>query len=79
MQEELKDVAQVWVTVTEAAQATGYNRQYITRLAQRISYQMEDQREIKIKRYSSGYHIWLPDLIAYMSRTRHGPHPKKTS
>lgn len=68
---------EAWVTTQEAAHITGYNRQYIIRLAQKMSQQPEEERKIKIQR-RNGYELWLPDLIDYLEHFGHGPHTKPT-
>ena len=70
-------VEEIWVNTAEAAEITGYNRQYVMKLAQKFSQQPEEEREVKIQR-RYGYELWLPDLIAYIEATRHGPQPKRT-
>jgi hypothetical protein len=71
---------EAWVTTTEAAQLTSYNRNYLIRLSQKISRQPEAERQIKIRR-RNGYELWLPDLVAYIEHFGHGPHakPQKSS
>jgi len=70
-------VEEIWVNTTEGAEITGYNQQYLMRLAQKVSQQPEEEREIKIRR-RRGYELWLPDLVAYIERAR-GPYTKRGS
>jgi hypothetical protein len=71
-------IEETWVNTSEAAEITGYNRQYLMKLAQKMSQQSEEERQIKIRRRYL-YEFWLPDLIAYIKINRHGPQPKRTS
>jgi hypothetical protein len=68
---------ETWVNTEEAAQITGYNRQYLMKLAQKFSQQPEEERQIKIRRRYV-YEFWLPDLMTYIEAARHGPQPKRT-
>jgi len=72
-------VEEIWVNVTEGAQITGYNREYVMKLAQRVWKTPEDERPIQIRRRTSGYELWLPDLIYYMNHTGHGPYGQRKS
>lgn len=68
---------EIWVNVTEGAEITGYNRDHVQKLARDNWNKPEDERLIKVKRRSSGYDIWLPDLIRYIEEHGHGPHKKR--
>jgi hypothetical protein len=74
---DLSSIEQTWVNTTEAAEATGYNRDYLSTLALRMFQKPEDEREIKTKKRANGYEMWLPDLIAYTHRVKHGPQGKR--
>jgi hypothetical protein len=68
-----------WVTVTEAAEKTGYHRDYVLKLARDNWALSEDERAIRLRRHSYGYMLWLPDLIAYFDKnpgTGRGPRPR---
>jgi hypothetical protein len=73
-----EDVQEIWVSTTEAAEITGYNADYVQRLAREAWHQAEDKRLIKVRNRSRRYEIWLPDLIVYINANRHGPQPKRT-
>ena len=82
MSDQENIVEQIWVNTAEAAEITGYNRQYVMKLAQKIFRQPEAEREVKIQRRPGyGYEFWLPDLIFYVEHLGHGPHarPSKKS
>lgn len=70
-------VQEIWVSTTEAAEITGYNAVYLKKLANRISQQAEEERSIKIRNRSRRYEFWLPDLMAYISESGHGPQRKR--
>jgi hypothetical protein len=67
-------VDEIWVNVTEGAQATGYHRVYLKKLVTDMSKKPEEEREIRLRRRSSYWEIWLPDLAAYIdSNPMRGP------
>jgi hypothetical protein len=73
---------EIWVDLREAAELTGYNLESIRKVAYRIAQQSEDEREIKIRKRSSRWEFWLPDLITYVKRPLRGARPndkKQTS
>ena len=70
-------VEEIWVNSAEGAEITGYSRQYMTRLATIMNKKPEAEREIKLKRRTYGYEMWLPDLIDYIENVGHGPHRKR--
>jgi len=76
---DLSSIEQTWVNTAEAAEATGYNRDYLSTLALRMSQKPENEREIKTKRRANGYEMWLPDLIVYTYKVKHGPQGKRKS
>ncbi len=71
------EAQQIWVNVAEAAEMTGYSRDRMTRIMAQIWKLSEEQHNIQIRKRTSGYDIWLPDLFAYLSEKGHGPHPKR--
>lgn len=73
---ELEKVEEIWVTITEGAQITGYNRNYVQKLARDNWNMKEDERIIKTRMRSNGYEIWLPDLSHYIQERGYGPQPK---
>jgi hypothetical protein len=71
------NVDEIWVNTTEAAEFTGYNYHSIRKVIQRIASQPEESREIKMRRRTTGWEMWLPDLMAYVKRPRSGPPIKR--
>jgi hypothetical protein len=69
---------ETWVNTTEGAEITGYNADYLQQIARKMWQLAEDKRAIKVRNRSRRYELWLPDLIAYIEATRHGPQPKRT-
>lgn len=65
---------QIWVTTPEGKELTGYNRQYLEKLANKNFRLPEDERFIKIRKRSGRYELWLPDLLRYIKETGNGPH-----
>jgi hypothetical protein len=74
---EKLDSQEIWVDLHEAAEKTGYSIDGIRKVAQRISRQAEAEREIKMRKRSSRWEMWLPDLIAYVERPFRGAQPKR--
>jgi hypothetical protein len=72
-----QDVEEIWVNVTEAAELIGYNRQYTLQLAGKLWQIPEESRPVKMRKRSSGYDMWLPDLAAYIEKTGRGPYTKQ--
>ena len=70
-------VEETWVNVAEGAEATGYSREYVTKLAMRMAAMPEDERQIKLKKRANRYELWLPDLMNYVDNIGHGPKPKR--
>jgi hypothetical protein len=71
-------VEEIWVNLNEGAQATGYNHQYVQRLAIKMSKKPEAEREIRLRWRTSYWEMWLPDLITYInSKSERGPRKKR--
>jgi hypothetical protein len=51
----------------------------VRKLAYRTAQQPEDERAIKIRKRTSRWELWLPDLIDYVKNPRQGPRPKRDS
>ncbi len=70
-------IEEIWVTVTEAAQMTGYSRDRVQRIAYNNWSLPEEEREIVMRRNSSGYLIYLPSLVEYSLVPGNGPKAKR--
>jgi hypothetical protein len=68
---------EIWVDLFEAAELTGFNLESMRKLAYRIAQQAEDERPIKIRKRTSRWEMWLPDLVAYTKLPLRGPRPKR--
>ena len=75
---EKVDAQEIWVDLFEATEITGYNYHSMRRLVYGISQQPEDEREIKMRKRTSRWELWLPDLMKYIAKPGHGPQPKRT-
>jgi hypothetical protein len=71
-------VDDTWVTVTEAAEKTGYHRDYVQKLVHKNWKLAEDERWIRVRKPVNTYLLWLPDLIHYIAEYGRGPHLKNT-
>jgi len=74
---EIAPEQQTWVMTTEGAELTGYNRQYLEKLARKYLQLPEDERPIKIRMRARRYELWLPDLLRYIEEIGNGPHQDK--
>ena len=72
----LTKAEEIWVNTPEAAEITGYTRDYVQKLA-RVNWKLpEDQRLIKVRFRANRYDVWLPDLVNFIISHGHGPHQK---
>jgi hypothetical protein len=72
-------VEEIWVTVTEAAEKTGYNHHTMRKMIWKIAGQPEDKREIQLRKRSYGWELWLPDLFEYIGeKPGRGPKGKRS-
>jgi hypothetical protein len=76
MQLDKLESQEIWVDINEATELTGYNRASMRKVAQRISRQPEVERDIKMRKRSNRWELWLPDLIVYLRKPGRGPHRK---
>jgi hypothetical protein len=70
---------EIWVTTTEAAEITGYSREYLEKLANKTRKMPENERAIRLRLRSNRYDIWLPDLIKYLEEYAFKPYKKRSS
>ncbi len=71
------NVEEIWVNVAESAEATGYSREYVTKLAMHMAKFPEEERKIKLRKRANRYELWLPDLMNYVENVGHGPKAKR--
>jgi hypothetical protein len=74
---EIAPDQEVWVTTREGAEATGYSSEYLEQVARKNFRLAEDEREIKIRKRSGRYELWLPDILRYINEIGYGPHQDK--
>jgi hypothetical protein len=74
---DLDSVEKIWVNTAEAAEYTGYNRGHLSLLGMQMWEKPESEREIKTKKRTSGYEMWLPDLVVYTHKIGRGPQKKR--
>ena len=77
MASEFAPDQEIWVMTTEGAELTGYNRQYLEKLAKKNSKLPNDERDIKVRKRSGRHELWLPDLLRYIEEIGYGPHQDK--
>ncbi len=68
---------ETWVNLTEGAHYTGYSREYVFKLARRMWEQPEGERQIRVRKRSNGYEMWLPDLMEYAGKR--GPYKRDSN
>jgi hypothetical protein len=72
-------VEEIWVTVTEGAEKTGYNLHAMRKMIWKMGAQPEEEREIQLRKRSYGWELWLPDLIGYIEeKPGRGPKGKRS-
>jgi hypothetical protein len=71
--DEVKQVEEIWVNTAEGAQVTGYDPDSLRKLASNMAKKPEEERTIKVRRRTSGWEMWLPDLVHYVKQPRPGP------
>jgi hypothetical protein len=74
---EKLDSQEIWVDIYEAAERTGYSVDGMRKVAQRIGRQPEEEREIKMRKRTSRWELWLPDVIDYVQRPIRGARSKQ--
>jgi hypothetical protein len=76
---ELENVEAIWVSTGEAVEFTGYNQQYLRKLALKMSRLSDDERLIRVRNRAGRHELWLPDLVNYIKEYGYGPHHPKES
>ena len=61
-------VEQIWVSVAEGAERTGFHPDHVRRLARENWRLPEAERSIRLHKASNEYTIWLPDLLNHAAR-----------
>ena len=74
---QTEKIEEIWVNTAEATEITAYNYHSVRKLIQRFANQPEDEREVKMRRRSTGWEMWLPDLMKYLDKPGRGPQPKR--
>lgn len=59
---------QIWVTVNEAAEVTGYSPGWMKKWARDMFALPENERAIQVRQESNRYQLWLPDLIDFVAQ-----------
>jgi hypothetical protein len=74
---EMDKVEEIWVNTAEGSEITGYDQQYLQKLALKISRQPEEKKAIRVRTRAGRHELWLPDLLEYMQDHRHSPRNPK--
>ena len=74
---ELHKVEEIWVSTGEGVEFTGYNQQYLRKLALKMSRLPVEDRLIQVRNRAGRHEMWLPDLMKYMKEHGYGPHNVK--
>lgn len=75
--EPVTNEQEIWVNTNEAAEITGYSREYLTKFAKKLFVKPETERELKVRKRLDRYEFWLPDLLIYQNTTGYGPRQNK--
>jgi hypothetical protein len=76
---EMEQVEETWVNTAEGAEITGYDQQYLRKLALKMSRLTIEKRLIQVRNRAGRHEMWLPDLMKYMKEHGYGPHHAKES
>jgi hypothetical protein len=58
---------QIWVTVKEAAELTGYSPGWMTKWVRDMFALPENERTIQVRQEANRYQLWLPDLMEFVA------------
>jgi hypothetical protein len=75
--QDAEDTEEIWVNASEATEITGYNYHSVLKLIFKISKQPEEDREVRMRKRSTGWEMWLPDLLNYIYKPGAGPQTKR--
>ena len=64
---------EIWVDLYEAAELTGYSIVGLRGVIQRMKQLAEEEREIKVRKRTGRWELWLPDILIYVDRPNRGP------
>ena len=67
---------EIWVDLYEGAQITGYSVVGLRKVVRRMVDLPEAEREVKIRKRTGRWELWLPNLLTYIDRPKHGPRNK---
>ena len=76
---DLTETQETWVLTSEAAEITGYNVNYLQKLARKLWLQDETERLIRLRKRGGQYELWLPDLLNYIEEHGYGPRKSQNS
>jgi hypothetical protein len=71
---QIEGVEDIWVSTSKAAKITGYNQEYVRKLARDNAKLTEADRLIKVRKGKRSYDLWLPDLLNYVEKHGLGPY-----
>ena len=74
---EKTESKEIWVDLFEAAELTGYSIDALRKVVARINQKPEEEREIKMRKRTSRWELWLPDIIAYVDHPNRGPNRRR--
>ena len=70
------DSQEIWVDLYEAAEITGYSVVGLRGIVSRMSQLPEAEREVRVRKRTGRWELWLPNLINYLGKPKHGPRNK---
>jgi hypothetical protein len=74
---EIAPDQEIWIMTPEGAELTGYNRQYLEKLANKNFRLPQDEQFIKVRKRGGRFELWFPDLLHYIDEVGYGPHQDK--
>ena len=70
---ELPDNQEIWVMTAEGAEITGYSAEYLQQMARKNFLKPEEDRQIRVRKRSKFYELWLPDILKHIEERGYGP------
>jgi hypothetical protein len=76
---EKLDSPEIWVDLYEGAEITGYSVVGLRKIAHRMMQLPEEERQVKVRKRTSRWELWLPNLLAYVNQPNRGSRQNKIS
>ena len=71
------DSPEIWVDLYEGAEITGYSVVGLRKVVRRMIELPEAEREVKVRKRTGRWELWLPNLLAYVNQPNRGSRRNK--